>query len=96
MKPMSRSNVRRGQIRWANEPGAEQQVYEAALQQACAWSTVAEGERVFDFQLHGGVPERGNNTVKVHHRIPYFDDSLEILYNGLALKWQTNCYPIVF
>ena len=52
-----------GKIRWPNEPGAERDVWEAAQQEA--WSMVAEGEQVYDFQLHGGVAERGNDAVMV-------------------------------
>jgi hypothetical protein len=60
---MSESNVRRGEIRWPNERGAAQQVYQAALQEA--WSTGTPPEQVFDFQLHGGVAEQGNDAVMV-------------------------------
>jgi hypothetical protein len=57
-------DIRHGKIRWPNQRGVNPNaVLQAAREQA--WSTVAEGEEVFDLRLEGGVVEKGNNSVMV-------------------------------
>lgn len=57
------SELRYGKIRLSNNRGSAQRAYDAALAQA--WSTVAEGEHVFDLILDGGQADLGNDAVMV-------------------------------
>ena len=61
--------MRRGQTRRPNLPNANSTAeWRAAEQQAWreAQSTLVDGERVFDLQIHTAVAERGNNDVMVY------------------------------
>lgn len=58
------SEVRRGTLRWPNQRGVNPHVVlQAATEQA--WSTVAEGEQVYDVHLEGGIAEPGNEAVMI-------------------------------
>jgi hypothetical protein len=70
MVPMTNTepDVRRAQIRWPNEVGANPNVVRREVEQAAlreASSTVAPGEQVVYLQVEGGVAERGNDAVMV-------------------------------